>query len=53
MYHKGRVKRCKAVFGADDQTQAYKLAQDDGKKKFPRHRWHIVGCVELTNPPVS
>jgi hypothetical protein len=50
LYRKGKLKTAKKTFAASDQTEAYRLAQEDGKQNFPRHRWKIIGCLELTVP---
>jgi hypothetical protein len=50
LYRKGRVKQCSVVFAAENQTQAYELAREDGNRRFPRHKWKVVGCEELTVP---
>jgi hypothetical protein len=47
-FKRGRLKQCKVTFAASDQTEAYRLAQEDGTKRFPRHRWQVVSCEELT-----
>jgi hypothetical protein len=46
-YRAGRVKTCQVTFAASNQTDAYKLAQEDGKNRFPRHRWKVLYCEEL------
>ena len=50
LYRKGRLKTCKIAFAANDQTEAYRLAQEAGKTRFPRHKWKVIGCEELTVP---
>jgi hypothetical protein len=47
-YREGRLGTCQVTFAASNQTDAYKLAQDDGKIRFPRHRWRVLYCEELT-----
>lgn len=51
MFRKGRLKRRKVAFAAEEQTQLYELARAEAKRLFPRHRWAIVGCEELTVAP--
>lgn len=50
MFRQGRLKTCRVAFAAPDQTQAYELAREEGQKRFPRHKWKVVGCQELTVP---
>lgn len=47
-FRKGRLRTCKVAIAAEDQTQAYVLAKLEGAQKFPRHRWKVVSCDELT-----
>ncbi len=47
-YRYGREKTTQITFAAGNMTDAYKLAQDKGKEMFPRHRWQVVYCEELT-----
>lgn len=52
-FRPGRVKTCELVFAANDQTHAYRLAQDYGEQSFPRHKWKVLSCKEnpAAQPP--
>jgi hypothetical protein len=50
LFRKGRLVYKNVAYAARDLTDAYRLAQDDGHARFPRHKWKIVACVELTYP---
>ena len=47
-YRQGRVKTCQVTFAASNRTDAYKLAKEDGNTRFPRHRWRVIYCEDLT-----
>lgn len=47
-FRAGRLKTTQVTFAASNQIDAYKLAQEEGKKMFPRHRWKVVYCEDLT-----
>ena len=38
LYRKGRLRRDAFTFAGENVTDAYKLAVEEGKKKFPRHQ---------------
>jgi len=47
-YKKGRIKTVKKAFAAGNLNDALKLAQEEGTKMFPRHKWKIIRWEELT-----
>jgi hypothetical protein len=47
LYRKGRLRRDAFTFAGENVTDAYKLAVEEGKKKFPRHKWQVVACREI------
>jgi hypothetical protein len=49
-FKKGRLRTCRVAFAAPDQTEAYRLAKEDGKARFPRHKWQVLSCTESDGP---
>jgi len=50
-YHKGRLRTDTFTFAiADSQTdlEALRIANEEGRRRYPRHRWKITRCEELT-----
>jgi len=46
-YRKGRVKTHEVTVAANDQTEAYKTAQEIGAKRFYRHKWGVLSVEEI------
>jgi hypothetical protein len=53
MFRKGRDRKCAAVFAAANYEDALFLAIQEGKSRFPRHKWKLSICTELTAPELT
>lgn len=50
LYRKGRLRTERVTFAAEDLAEAYRLALDEAKTRYPRHKWRMLHCEELTPP---